>query len=532
MANLKITFYKGYPITPESEYAPYFDTSYDTAASVYAALQDYKAIEYNITGDFTPLQDYINVQEFANVDGCNYVRVEVVGEYTKYYYIKDIIALSQVERDGRYYRPAQVFLYEDIYLSNFYQATPTGKLKKPLISGNLVQCNQYANLQEYIRTPPLPFKFEHCKLISTNSKLYDDFCILVSYTDETGGIGQVVASGTTHKWGIVDLPSYVSILSGLAKLKYVIESSSGYQITTENNVKPLKMYILPKEWIKNYFYDFSDTIKSITAIDVHNAEISNITYLRGIQNIKAPLYVDTLTPEVTGEFADLTKYFFKTANNIVSIPWRGGRVTDTNKPQVDIYIEFSNAGFGADSISIFAMIGENLIDISTEFTVDTAVNEAALNNAQHKVSTAINATAGVVSSIGGVIGGIVSQNYFAAISSAIAGVKTVTDIYAGLETPAKTNITGCAAAAIAMYGGMTILKLEDPINLDTIKTEIYRHGYLYPEKPFTPATYLIGNSVYIKLENAIVNGNFGVDISRELQERFSRGIKFIRLEDI
>lgn len=533
MAQLKITFYKGYPITPESEYAPYFDTPHDTAASVYSALNDYKKIEYNITGDFTPLQNYINVQSFAEVDGCNYVRVEVVGEYTKYYYIKDIVALSQIERDGRYYRPAQVFLYEDIYLSNFYQATSTGALKKPLISGNLVQCSRYEYLQDYNQTPPMPLRFEGSELINARNQYYNRFAILVTYTDNDGNIGHIVDDNLDFS----DFSTRVNILSGLSAIKNTNQIGSELKEFT-HNVNLLNMYILPNDWISPFLYDFSGIVKSITAIGANNTEL-DVTFLTGFRyetlGEGVPVKVATLTPEKPvnsdGYFEDLNRYFLKTANNFISIPWKGGKMTESNKPKVDIYIEISNSGTASDTINIFAMIGETLIDISNDFKIDTAVNQAALNISQHKVSTALNVMTGVVGGVGGVVGGIASGNYFGAVAAAAGGVNSITGVFEGLESPAKMNVQGNAAAALGLYGLITILKLY-PQNNEVVKAEIYRHGYLYPEKPFISASYLINNGAYIKLENAIVNGDFGVDISRELQERLAKGVKFMRLEDI
>lgn len=533
MANLKITFYKGYPITPESEYAPYFDTLHDTAASVYAALQDYKIIEYNITGDFTPLQDYINVQEFAEVDGCNYVRVEVLGEFTKYYYIKDIVALSQIERDGRYYRPAQVFLYEDVFLSNFYQVTPTGALKKPLVSGNLIQCNRYELLQKYMRTAPVSPRFDGVELQNAVNEYYYRFAFIATYVDNDGAVGHLAISNVTTDY----FSSYAQILSGLSKVRKVIELE-GVQKTFEPKADLLNLYILPEPWVLPFLYDFSGTTKSITAINTHGAELS-ATYLTGMDvettGFGTPIEVATLKAKLPqnseGRFEDLNKYFLKTSNNLISIPWSGGKMTEDNAPTVKVYMEIPNGGVYSDTINIYALIGDNLVDISNDFKIDTAVNQTALNASQNKVSTALKTITGVIGGIGGVVGGVTSGNYFGAVTAAAGGVGAVTGLFEGLNAPAKMTSNGNASAALFLYGLITLFKLV-PTNEDIIKNDIYLHGYIYPEKPFLSVGYLIDNFGYLKLENAVIKGEFGTDISRELKERFERGIKFIRLEDI
>lgn len=536
MANLKITFYKDYPITPESEYAPYFDTLVETGESIYAALQDFKKVEYNTVGDFTPLQDYINVQSFAEVDGCNYVRVEVVGEYTEYYYIKDIIALSEIQREGRYYRPAQVFLYEDVFLSDYYQVTPTGALNKPLVSGNVVQCNQYDQLTANIQTAPISGVFNKMDIAPARQTYYNKFVLLATYADSENRIAHIVCRGTgDNGLTLADLSTYANIFSGLSSIRTTIELG-GTQKTTTENVSLLNLYILPYDWVSTWFYDFTKIIKSIIAIGIHDTEV-DVTYLTGMDfetfGEGAPRLVATLTPEIyrRAGFKDLDKFYLKTANNFINIPWKGGTPSETNAPTVKIFIEIPDVGTDSDTITITAGIGGNIYDISNDFKLDVAVNQIALNMSQHKVSTALNTLTGVVGAASGVAGGIASGNYFGAVSAAVGGVKSITGLIEGVETPAKMTIQGNASAALDLYGLITILKVS-PDNYDVISAEIYRHGYIYPERPFLSVSHLINNDTFIKLENAVINGSFGVDISRELKERFERGIKFIRLEDI
>ena len=533
MANLKITFYKDYPITPESEYAPYFDTLVETGNSIYAALQYFKKVEYNTVGDFTPLQDYINVQSFAEVDGCNYVRVEVVGEYTKYYYINDIIALSEIQREGRYYRPAQVFLYEDVFLSNYYQVTPTGALNKPLVSGNVVQCNQYANLQEYIRTPPVTPRFEGQPLSPAITN-YNNFVIYFTYTTDSNAIFHAISKVTADK---------VIIFSLVQNYSKIVRIERKFGGTFSSNINILNMYVIPYDWVAPYIVELSPP-ESFKGFD--NDNISWDLYFLNAVSTNAPIKVASLTPTITGVFADLNKYFLKTANNFINIPWKGGTPTENNKPTVDIYIEYPAFGYSSDTITIFAIIGESVYDISNDFKIDIAINQAKLQMAQSKTSTELSQMSGVLGSVTGIIGGaagavggVASGNYFGAVTaaaggiqSAIGGIQSVVSVQEARELPSKMTIQGNAAAAITIYGGITILKLENPVNIDTIKAEIYRHGYIYPERPYLSISHLINNNCYIKLENAVIMGSFGVDISRELKERFERGIKFIRLEDI
>ena len=212
------------------------------------------------------------------------------------------------------------------------------------------------------------------------------------------------------------------------------------------NVSIVRAYIIPEEWINTYGHGRVEWI----AYDVNNKKIADKIDIFQPYNIES---AEPLTLVFAGNIGDpFSDDYFVTPARKIKLP-KAYSMTDgeTNNASVTckyrIYFAPSCAenAVGADSLRIVLSTNDpEYIDISSDYEIDFAVNEAALRQTQQKEFTAIKGIAAVVGAVGGAVGGVASGNYFGAVQSMIGGVSGALSPVFEKKNPATVKSQGGA----------------------------------------------------------------------------------------
>lgn len=501
-----IRFYKNYPFVKGGERVP----RPTTPAIIPAYLARLKVAEYTNEGTFFEGQERIIVDNFDEIDGANFCSIEVAEGDTHYYYIDDIRRVPGNPAPDA----AEIYITEDVFLTDFFQVKD-GRIVTPTsICGRIAQTDYNFNTRaKYYKIRPVEpiYKAPQISVIEP----YPDGTryAFIGYTT-----AQTVGS-VAFVWAAEYLNSRLNVLNGVQFAGGI--TTIVVQGKLPLDVSLLNLFIIPYSWVENLIQpDDGSYFQSVESTDNIPCTVFDPTKLStGI------IKVAELSPgEITAD-----KTTFKTAMH--EEPIEGTNNESENPTRIGIYLETS-VGYGTDTLTILATINNKVIDLTEDFKVDYPLNEAALQLAQHKSTAAINSVATVIGSVGGVIGGATSGNYFGAVSSAIAGIEGLTSQYEGLKNPPSLHNAGNGGNAIAVYGGLAFYQYSNAANADEVSEEINARGYLYPQTPYRDITDLItANAVnYMRLLNAEIVGNFGADVADEIAARFARGIMFIRLK--
>lgn len=295
------------------------------------------------------------------------------------------------------------------------------------------------------------------------------------------------------------------------------------------NVNISRVFAIPRRWLE--FFNRS-AIASVTfkAAGTSELSLSGAYFITEKNATDAENYygydmVDTLTAFRSYDITDGTKIYIRTPSRTVELS--GNMAIQTNRT-VDIYMTVSRGG--SDLPKIFMVAGGTMIDISEDFTIDFAINEAALWEAQHKTASIMKYISTAMSAAGGVAGGLASQNYFGAVQSAVAGVTGISSMIAERTEPASVTSGGSAANGLIQIGLLGAIEIRAKNEL-YIQSMIAQYGYILNSTPREVVNFSsINMRAFYKMDGVQVYGlqNGGQDAANYIAVRMMQGVRFIR----
>lgn len=473
-------------------------------------LEQFKIAEYSIELPFRTAQDGLVIAEDSiDLRKANYARVALQGEgdmttdsLRTFYWVRSIDALPQRKDVKPRFR---LILDRDYFMTDFFDVEGDFTLENAwLVAGQSVQTNA-PRIGEDAPIPTLPANTQRKSPIDveyTGGALrYKTYLEIPSGTPEysavavislaEGAIRQIVITGIERNSVGVSISNVTEMLNSIARLTSVnFHGSEGYK-----TAHTLKMYLIPTAWVTALGFD-SGTVDGIKCLNPAGSEVEyteNLGTFFDVQNmqggitvgtysattVKGLVKVDGSTEESEKKLDPLELLMFRTPARLIEIT---GDPSVEECTTVKLIAEPAASGGGSDSLTIYAVINGEFIDISEDFTVDFAVNEEALRVAQQKEVTAIRTVANVVGGIGGVVGGVASGNYFGAVQSAVGAVGGLAEMYSYKKQPAQVKTGGSALNGFANMGLLAFVCVSP--STDNAKTLADLYGYLTPELPY------------------------------------------------
>lgn len=469
------------------------------------------AVTFTSQSEFCPTQRTIMIADYTQIANHTYVYVKDGDEF--YYYFIDNIEPLPIADDAPAPHPALIHISPDCMLTDFYHTDgENDTYTLPHIFGNLIQStdvwgNRYGDLP--IR-PVYNYIEGFDDEIFLNRQRYICVTFATQYT-----VGAMVLNKAYDN----------DLIDGIVTAANIIKIKDSKVKPSEQNVNILHIYVLPRDWLfditsnpnsgDNYFSYETSSGKTGEALKF---SLSNL-------NERVAYYEPDRNKVGAG-----TKIILQLATKTIDIPYAptqaldGTPFFDYHLPNINIYINATN--YGSDTITILMLLNGEFIDITADFEADFAVNEQRLQMSQDKIGTVLGTVTNAIGAVGGVVGGARSGDYFGAVSSLAAGVQGVTGQIAALRAPAQAQNNGNALTAYWVYVGMRWIYL-DADNKDQIQAEIDNHGYIYQGNFVRlTASDFRHDDVFYKLANVYCIGYFDNDTSKEIAERFERGIKF------
>lgn len=335
---------------------------------------------------------------------------------------------------------------------------------------------------------------------------------------------------------------------GLGSVDAVMRAFGGVATITAYNVDAkvfesaascVRMYMLP--------IDFAETVDGVSLVadsptdiryEVHAADetVRDVTArgfvlgtdlggggLRRVKNVSAPTSSTT--------FNDVnSKAWIATPARFVALDATRGIENNAGATPTLAAFYLSATTIGDDSMQIYMQVGEEFIDVSTDFLVDFAVNEKAVQQAQQKQLVALQAITSVIGAAGGVAGGIASGNYFGAVQAVAGGAETFASLAAAKRTPAQLRGSGGAMAFYAMTNTLVmIVSCETAVNSARIAETEAEYGWQYDNAPYYDD--VLEYDKYYRFADVVIEGDM-TGGQGALQEVANALVTGVRLVDI
>lgn len=505
-------------------------------ATAVSALEKYKKTEIVTALQFseTQAQAVINNGDAIADSGANYMRVarttsETVGDYSTdtaaaFYWVDDIQLLAAAE--GR--TPAALVSFTpDPWLTDFFapEASPTvrGRLAQTTFENSLIinevrTCNirqvgiDPTKKTEYFDGGACPERFYPASNL-------DKFRVLATYASENGEIFGFMTHIDKLKHDILDV---ALDMSRVAK----VHQGDAVAVPQDFALSPLKIYILPSYWCEGLENE-TDTDFDLFfggGLSVGTAGIS-------VRRIKAGTAPD---PPFEISLArrrfdpKRQRAFIGTPKRIVEVQTCPSGLSNDHVTFGGIFVQYSN-GSMSDALQITMYINGEFQDISDDFTIDFAVNEASLRQAQQKEFFALNAISNVVGAVGGAVGGFASGNYFGAIQSIVGGVQGLMQPAAERRQPATLRGDGNVAIAVTTEGILQGWIVSNETNTESIDAYISEYGYTLENAPFVEFSDIAINNFYMFAAVDIVGTTGGQLSQLEIADAFRRGVRLVEL---
>lgn len=505
----RLTFYK-IPAMRGGYKVPFAPVTEDITST----WSEYRIYECVTDLAFSEDQGRIVVDDGQTIaDGqANYVRVAMTNSQTLYNYSTDKNAsfwwVDGIDLLGVYEWqtavPAVVYITSDPWMSNMYAYYPSGRPSgiqnaAPKISGRLAQTSVAALYKDVVTFPPMECDYTGAT-VKTHIACTTSTRYIAILSAQDGSIYAVGNAGTTTTEPLTTLKQAAAIR---------IPSSSAGQI--EKNVSVLRIYALSNDFLANANWQYQRQIQ----IKITNTEdwktgfsIFDTTIGAGKSatvsktcNVPEFGYGDGY--ETGWQFA---RVFLKTPKQLIDATniYRGGTsgasgAGQEGYPSYDIFLSYHS---GSTDISILLCINGEFTDISDDFTVDFAVNDAAVKQTQNKQLFALNAITSVIGAVGGAIGGVKSGNLFGAVQSIAGGVQNLAGMAADRRAPASVRGEGDAETERWARGAVCSWVIVYPKNWQDYESICEKFGFLRS----TPKIYA-GES----LDNIAVNAYYRFD---------------------
>lgn len=457
---------------------------------------------------------------------ANYMRVAKTQNTTKkdystdsnvsFWWVDDIQLLGAVNAAGDL--AARVTISPDVWLTDFFAVE-----SNPTINGRIIQTT--VTIEDCEKALPISPNWNY-GVPDTENMLVEHPPTQLPPTDEPEY--SVVVFMTTSSNDILGLISEPTLASNIntpitylcSASKITLLDSSGEPVPTmEWNVDVVRAFAVPRIFIEN-LTDYTRKYRVSSA----PGGISEAYGISSFKNDRYNVIYQRSKPDDM-HWDPMHYLYFGTAKRLIKVDTRagGGGVF----PAL-MSISVNAHAYGTDTLSIDLFLNGEIIDITDDFECDFAVNEKSVAQAQFKSLTALKTISSVIGAAGGVVGGVMSGNYFGAIQSIFGGVGTLSEISEAKKQPATMEqSSGNVVNFINSLGAIYWVYSRDPLNIDIINETLSRYGYIYNEKPMLNyETDTIPRDNFFKYAEVDVYGmTGGQSAANEVANAFLRGVR-------
>lgn len=507
-----------------------------TIGGIYADLESYKIGEIITEKPFNENQTRITTPAMTDaLLACNYIRVGRVNPDAEtpagandtnvsYFWCLDCYRLGTSNgEDGN--TPGVFEIEPDDVMTEFFEGSATEVAGRSII-GRLARCSKLFTdtagrmrfntncervakiyTENYNITPGFAFKGEQ-------------YIYIISLTTERGTIYNFYLVATAD-----NVTSYISILSNVFGFYY--GTSSEY--TSYINISISEIFCFGYELFRGaVFYDIpvsllyrtnSGATRRITAYIL----VTEDTGMRRdiSKTYSKKFYIFNYSNKLPDNSKVFDKLFLFTPSRIIEVENCFDQYFTVN-----IQINIAGDGVGSIGVGVSLIINNKIYDITNDFKIPFAVNEGALKQAQFQASTTIQYIGNILGSIGGMIGGFASGNYFGALQSLVGGIQGVTNLQNETRAPAQLKTEGLTMTMIQQTGGaIGYMIVQQDVETETI---IMRNGYIYTDSPVLTLTANNITEDYYQFASCEVPevAGGGQNAQATIETMFLRGVRF------
>lgn len=461
---------------------------------------------------------------------ANYMRVAKTQNTTQkdystdsnvsFWWVDDVQLLGAINASGDL--AARVTISPDVWLTDFF-AAPSA----PSIQGRIIQTT--VNIGGCEKKPPISPNWNYGVPITENMLVKHPPTQLPPTDEPEYSVVVFMTTSSNDIIGLISEPTVASnintpIIYMCSAAKITLLDSSGEPLPTMTwNVDVVRAFAVPRIFIEN-LTDYTRKYK------VESAP-GGVSEAYGIASYQIDRYnVVYQRSKPDGMKWDPLHYlYFGTAKRLIKVDTRAdakGGAGGSDSALMSIAVTASM--YGTDTISINLFLNGEIIDLTDDFECDFAVNEKSVSLSQFKSLTALKSISSVIGAAGGVVGGVMSGNYFGAIQSIFGGIGTFAELEEAKKQPATMEqSSGNVVNFIRSIGSIYWVYSRDPLNIDIINEAIERYGYIYEEAPVLKyANNTIPRNEFFKYSEADVYGmTGGQSAAIEISNAFLRGVR-------
>ena len=363
----------------------------------------------------------------------------------------------------------------------------------------------------------------------------EGFYFVVAFTADDGVVQTAWAkakSSTTAQM--------IDEIAGIAAVtKLQLHNTGG----NEHNIKVSRIYAIPVKWTQaSTFPPFKEgpITWDLATADGTTWRAYFVEPSEGFfgSNARIQLFQDDLK-----NYMDpYSRVYFFTPSRVIELQ------DPTCQRQIDIVLGVG-AEYGSDQISVTMILDGKTYDITDDFLIDFAINEQALWQEQHGQEVVLNKVAAAIGGIGGVVGGVVSGNYFGAVQSLVGGVSSFVGMDSGLKDPAVQKGQGSFMTTYAQRSHIfaLVVSAHIPQQGSPYLEYVKRYGYTLTEPVFVkykgyptddPATLLYPSAdleddpnigFFLKMSNVTIRKmamGFSAEAANYIKARLEAGVRF------
>lgn len=501
-----VTFYKNYPYSHGGKATP-------CPLSVSARntfLNNYFLYEKTEESCFFESQGVLEVDNLTNVDlsTANFIKIKygTDGE-ERFYFVNNVATVQGLDEQDT----LQFDLQEDLFLTHIYNGhtLPTLRHVKVNRAYDVQGVDQDGGLfglnGEFGTTVPT---FDKVGLFENKQK----FIVLFTAINDDGGISVFqyylqAASGNTYEFSATDTAG-LDVLSQVARVAKV---SQMQDVASPFNVNILKIYIMPWYFNSNNIFD-TTTQEHLLNLDIQDA------YARPISQSKVADGIKTMVSFTLPTNTNGSKLFLCTPKQKIPLP----KYRSTQKSAQLLVAGSRNA---SDTLQFFVHVDGELYEITTDFEVDFAVNQARLNYNQNRLSENLKQLTSVIGTAGATYGAFRSGNIFGGVQAIGGGVESFLNYQQQFKQPATQKENGNAANFLG--NGLIYFQKIVPSNTQQIIADYTAHG-LVIDKFYNELSLPTNGVLQADVDNIVMTGtaNLKGDQIIELKSRLAAGIKF------
>lgn len=418
--------------------------------------------------------------------------------------------------------------------------TPNGVKTSAFFSGRIsvTSASRYAGT--HARVPLVAPDYSGKSIARINNVIgVNDYGVIVGTTDEAGNVFSFIVTKEENSANFDSLFGLISAVAGVTKTTRV-RYRGGTPYRFVENAKATSIKVIPYFWATDERISHLDDWTTEDEKRLSNF-VTCVDPATGKQvDLKIRLFIsqEPFTPPVkfTYSFASAFSAYLQPYSR-VSLKCGNMSFDFKDDPTVNNSVTFtmhpSPAGEDSDETTIILFMNGEEIDVTSAFDVDFAVNEEMVRRKQTGLTTALRGVSSIIGSVGGAVGGFASGNYFGGVQSIVSGVGSVAGMIEEGTKPANHRNHNSALNGELWQGLISFSMLDDPKNVDIMRTNAERYGYIYRDKPWyrSDLAAFASGGTYLRVEDPTVElyDGGGQNAAQKIAGHLESGVKFTRV---